>query len=137
MSLVNLTAKQKNDLNNMNMAAKRCELGTLVDTLISATINANVAMTATALTTATGNVTLTLSEAITGLAIGDFTIKANGVALTATTHFTTASLSGTAPVITFKTAAAIDSDTELTIYIAKTGYFVNYGEELEIVNEIA
>lgn len=136
MSLINLTAKQIHDLNWMNEAARRCQLGTLMNTLISATINANVAMTSDALASATGTLTLTLSEAITGLALGDFAITKDGVALTATTHYTVADLGATAPTIEFKAAAGLTSASVITVYITKASYFVNYGDALAIVNSI-
>jgi hypothetical protein len=94
-----------------------------------------VTASASAITTATGKTTVTLGSVIAGLASTDIVVTKDGTTLP-TTDYVSASLTGTAPTITFNSNAALDNTSVLTVAITKAGYIINGGTVISVKNSI-
>ncbi|MDF2613282.1 MAG: S-layer domain protein [Clostridia bacterium] len=85
---------------------------------------------------ATGTTTITLGQAITGLAAGDIVVKKDGVALTNVTNYALSGLSGTSVGITFDASADLISTSVVTVEIVKAGYTIGNGNPIPVTNTI-
>ncbi|WP_459481359.1 beta strand repeat-containing protein [Clostridium saccharoperbutylacetonicum] len=87
--------------------------------------------------TATGTTTITLGQAISGLSASDIVVKKGGVALTSGTNYTLGTLTGTTFDITFAGSAGLTNTSVVTVEITKTGYTINGGSAIAVVNTIS
>jgi hypothetical protein len=86
--------------------------------------------------TVTGSAIINMGQTITGLAADDIVVNKNGTALTYLTDYTLSDLGTTSVGITFTAAAALNSESVITIAISKSGYIFNGGFDLPVVNNI-
>lgn len=108
-----------------------------VDFAIVNEIPIPITVSSSAITTATGMITLTLDSAVATLEDSDIVVNVDATPITLTEDYTIADVTTSTIDITFLAGAGLTNASVITVEITKLGYTFNSGVAVSVTNSIA